>query len=507
MKSIPPATVVWFRRDLRLSDNPALEAAVARGGPVVAAWVHAPGEEGDSAPGAAACVFLHDALQSLAESLESRGSRLLLRRGPTIKALIDLAKETGADAVYANKVWEPAFLARDAKAIAALRANGLEALLFDDGVLFPPDTVKTTGGGPFRVFTPFWRRCQSSPGPEPPRPTPERIRSPGRLPPSWPLPELRLLPSVPWDAGIRAAWPSGEKAAKVRLSGFLDNAMAAYPHDRDRPDRDGTSRLSPFLHFGCVSARQAWHAVRSRAAADSAPGAARGAEAFLRQLVWRDFAHHLLFHFPATVHAPLREEFASFLWRDDPAALVAWQKGRTGYPLVDAGMRQLWKTGWMHNRVRRVAASFLVKDLLLPWRKGAAWFFDTLVDADLANNTFGWQWVAGCGADASPYFRVFNPTLQGGKFDPGGDYVRTWVPELARLPDRWIHRPWEAPAAVLSGAGVTPGKTVPRPIVNHAAARLRALAALPRRGPRKAEGPGRSLRSSHQRDANGPEKG
>jgi deoxyribodipyrimidine photo-lyase len=254
--------------------------------------------------------------------------------------------------------------------------------------------------------------------------------------------------------------------------------MAAYPDDRDRPDRDGTSRLSPYLHLGCVGARQAWHAVRSRAGADSTPGTARGAEAFLRQLAWREFAHHLLFHFPATVHAPLREEFAAFPWRDDPAALVAWQKGRTGYPLVDAGMRQLWKTGWMHNRVRMVVASFLVKDLLLPWRTGAAWFFDTLVDADLANNTFGWQWVAGCGADAAPYFRIINPTLQGGKFDPGGDYVRTWVPELARLPDRWIHRPREAPAAVLSKAGVTLGKTYPRPIVDHAAARLRALAAL-----------------------------
>jgi deoxyribodipyrimidine photo-lyase len=312
---------------------------------------------------------------------------------------------------------------------------------------------------------------------------------------------------VPWDAGIRAAWSAGEKAGRERLSGFLDNAMTAYPHDRDRPDRDGTSRLSPYLHFGCVGARQVWHAVRSRAGADSAPGAVRGAETFLRQLVWREFAHHLLFHFPGTVHAPLREEFSSFPWRDDPTALVAWQKGRTGYPLVDAGMRQLWKTGWVHNRVRMVVASFLVKDLLLPWRKGAAWFFDTLADGDLANNTFGWQWVAGCGADAAPYFRVFNPALQGEKFDPGGDYVRTWVPELARLPDRWIHRPWDAPATVLSGAGVNPGKTYPPPIVDHAAARLRALAALPGRGSRKGQGTERPLRSSRQRDSNGPEGG
>ena len=479
MGSIPPATVVWFRRDLRLSDNPALEAAVARGGPVVAAWVHAPLEEGDSAPGSAACVFLHDALRSLAESLESRGSRLVLRRGPTIKALIDLARETGADAVYANKVWEPPLLARDAKAVAALRANGLDVRLFDDGVLFPPDAMKTTTGGPFRVFAPFLRRCLSSPDPDAPRPAPARIPSPETAPPSWPLQEFRLCPSVPWDAGIRAAWPAGEKAGGDRLSGFLEGALAAYPSDRDRPDRDGTSRLSPYLHFGCISARQVWHAVRSRAGTRRATGTVRGAESFLRQLVWREFAHHVLFHFPETVHAPLREVFTSFPWRDDPADLAAWQKGRTGYPLVDAGMRQLWATGWIHNRVRMVVASFLVKDLLLPWRMGAVWFFDTLADGDLANNTFGWQWVAGCGADAAPFFRVFNPVVQGEKFDPGGDYVRTWVPELARLPKGWIHRPWDAPATVLSRARVTPGKTYPSPIVDHAAARLRAIAALP----------------------------
>ncbi|MBP2669371.1 MAG: hypothetical protein H6Q80_1573, partial [Deltaproteobacteria bacterium] len=246
----------------------------------------------------------------------------------------------------------------------------------------------------------------------------------------------------------------------------------------DRPDLAGTSRLSPYLHFGCLGARQAWHAVQSWAAADSAPGTARGAEAFLRQLVWREFAHHLLFHFPGTIHAPLRPEFGDFPWRDDPDAFSVWTRGRTGFPLVDAGMRQLWATGWMHNRVRMVAASFLVKHLLLPWQKGAAWFLDTLVDADLANNTFGWQWTAGCGADAAPWFRIFNPVLQGEKFDPQGDYVRKWIPELGRLPGRWIHRPWDAPAAVLAGAGVILGKSYPRPAVDHAAARARALAAL-----------------------------
>jgi deoxyribodipyrimidine photo-lyase len=472
------ATVVWLRRDLRLSDNPALSAAVARGGPVVVAWVHAPGEEGEAAPGAAARVFLHGALQSLSDALSGRGTRLVLRRGPTIKTLIDLARESGADAVYANRVFDPPFLARDERVVSALRGNGLEARLFEDDLLFPPDAIRTAGGGPFRVFTPFWRRIASMSPPGDPLPAPQRLPPPPPPHPNRPVPQQRLLPAVPWDEGIRAAWSPGEEGALDRLSRFLDGPMTSYPEDRERPDREGTSRLSPYLHFGCVGARQAWRAVQARAAADAAAGAVRGADAYRRQLAWREFARHLLVRFPETVHSPLRPEFAAFPFRDDPDALVAWQRGRTGYPLVDAGMRQLWATGWMHNRVRMVAASFLVKHLLLPWWKGAAWFLDTLVDADLANNTFGWQWTAGCGADAAPWFRIFHPVLQGEKFDPRGDYVRKWVPELSRLPGRWIHRPWEAPAKVLSEAGVTPGTTYPRPAVDHAAARARALAAL-----------------------------
>lgn len=481
MESIPPATVVWFRRDLRLSDNPALAAAVSRGGPVVAAWVYAPAEEAESFPGAASRVFLHGALEGLAASLAARGGRLVLRPGPTIKALLDLARESGADAVFANRVWDPAFLARDGKAVSALRANGIDARLFDDGVLFPPDAMERSAGGPFRVFGPFWRRCLAGPHPEAPIRAPERIPSPEPVPPSRPLPEFRLLPVVPWDSGIRAAWTPGETGGRERLERFLDGALASYSRDRDFPGTDGTSRLSPYLHWGCISPRQVWHATHSRAATDAAPGVSRGAEAFLRQLGWREFAHHLLFRFPGTVHAPLRPEFEAFPWRDDAGGLAAWQRGRTGYPMVDAGMRQLWATGWMHNRVRMLVASFLVKDLLLPWRQGASWFLDTLADADLADNTLGWQWVTGCGADAAPYFRVFNPAVQGEKFDPEGRYVREWVPELAGMPDRWVHRPWEAPPVVLSKAGVTLGESYPRPIVDHAAARLRALAAMPRR--------------------------
>ncbi len=475
-----PATVVWLRRDLRLSDNPALDAAAARGGPVVLAYIHAPEEEGDAAPGAASRVFLHGALRAVSEAAAARGGRLVLRRGPSAGTLAGLAREVQADAVFFNRVRDPAFAARDGKVLAGLRGEGFDARLFEDGVLFPPESLRSSSGGPFRVFTPFWRRCLAQPSPPPPSPAPRTIPPPSRAPASLPLEELRLLPSVPWDAGIREAWPSGERPAAERLSRFLDDAVAAYPEARDRPGADGTSRLSPYLHFGCIGVRRVWHAVRTRAAADAAPGVMRGADAFLRQLGWREFAHHLLAHFPETVREPLYPGFASIRWRDDPAGFAAWRKGETGFPMVDAGMRQLWAAGWMHNRARMVAASFLVKDLLLPWTAGAAWFMDTLADADRANNTLGWQWVAGCGADASPFHRVFNPALQGMKFDPHGEYVRAWVPELADLPDRWIHRPWEAPASVLSGAGVTLGKSYPRPIVDHAAARLRALAALPR---------------------------
>jgi deoxyribodipyrimidine photo-lyase len=261
------------------------------------------------------------------------------------------------------------------------------------------------------------------------------------------------------------------------LARFLGEALSGYPKNRDRPDLPGTSRLSPHLHFGEISPRQVWHAVSARTVSDPSRGVERGAEAFLRQLGWREFAHHLLHHFPETVTHPLRVEFASFPWRYDEKALAVWQRGETGYPIVDAGMRELLGTGWMHNRVRMIVASFLVKDLLLPWQGGAGWFLETLFDADLANNTLGWQWVAGCGADAAPFFRVFNPVGQGRRYDPKGDYVKRWVPELAALPTKWIHCPWQAPGEVLSDAGVTLGKTYPQPMVDHAAARERAIKA------------------------------
>jgi deoxyribodipyrimidine photo-lyase len=277
---------------------------------------------------------------------------------------------------------------------------------------------------------------------------------------------------------LRKAWAPGATNAAKELDRFLDDRLQDYSTERDRPDHPGTSRLSPHLHFGEISPRQIWHAVGQAARNRKSRKLDKVADPFLRQLVWREFAHHLLYHYPHIATEPLREEFGAFPWKEDAAGLHAWTRGETGYSYIDAGMRQLWTTGWMHNRVRMAVASFLVKDLLLSWQDGARWFWDTLVDADLANNTLGWQWTAGCGADAAPFFRIFNPVGQGERFDPEGAYVRQWVPELARLPAEWIHKPWEAPAGVLEAAGVQLGTTYPRPIVDHAAARKRALEAL-----------------------------
>ena len=331
-------------------------------------------------------------------------------------------------------------------------------------------------GKPFQVFTPFWKTCLSLVESTTPLSTSTRFSAPDQWPNSVPLVSLQLEPKIDWTGGIRSTWSPGEDGAQRELRRFLEKALPGYSEHRDRPDEIQTSRLSPYLHFGEISPRQVWHAVRKYTSEN--PDRQRSAEAYLRQLGWREFAHHLLFHFPYTVDQPLRAEFADFPWRDNVTDLQAWQRGQTGYPLVDAGIHELWTTGWMHNRVRMVVASFLIKHLLLPWQAGDRWFWDTLVDADLANNTLGWQWVAGCGADAAPYFRIFNPVMQGEKFDPHGDYVRRWVPELKRLPAEWIHKPWEAPTNVLSEAGVKLGTIYPEPIVDHHNARIRALATL-----------------------------
>jgi deoxyribodipyrimidine photo-lyase len=470
--------ILWFRLDLRLADNPALRAALEYGGPVVPVFVWSPEEEGAWPPGGASRWWLHQSLMALDARFCALGSRLIIRRGPALETLRALVRETGAAAVFWNRRYEPAISARDAQVKAALGRDGLVGEDFNAALLHEPWTIQNQSKKPFQVFTPFWRHCLAKPDPAEPLPAPKNIPSPSQWPASLALDELKLEPKLNWADGLRAAWHPGEAGAAANLSRFLTEAFDHYPDHRNRPDVPGTSRLSPHLHFGEISPRQVWHGLRKVAAKRGLPLERWRGSQFVAEIGWREFAHHLLFHFPHTPAEPLRADFRSFPWRKDAAWLRAWQAGRTGYPIVDAGMRELWATGWMHNRVRMIVASFLVKDLLLSWQEGARWFWDTLVDADLAQNTLGWQWTAGCGADAAPYFRVFNPTSQGEKFDPDGQYVRKWCPELAKLPDKWLHQPHAAPAEILRAAGVELGGNYPLPVVSHGIAREVALEAF-----------------------------
>lgn len=466
---MPSTTIVWFRDDLRLHDRPALRAAAARG-PVVPVYVHAPHEAGDWPPGAASRYWLHQALADLAAHLQSRGSRLVLRAGDSAAELSRLAAETGARRVVWSRSREPEAARVEAEVSRTLEAMGLEVVVEPANLLLPPDAVSHAEGRPCRVFTPYWRRCQPLLDIPAPVPAPDTIPAPPHWPGSLDLADLALEPRIDWAGGIRAVWRCGADGARQALHGFVSQALVDYDAHRDRPDLPGTSRLSPYLHFGQLSIREVWHAVAGHGG--------EGPERYRTELGWREFAHHLLHHYPQTVDEPLQPRFASFRWCPDEARLRAWQRGETGYPMVDAAMRELWATGWMHNRARMLVASFLVKHLLQPWQAGARWFWDTLVDADLANNTLGWQWTAGCGADAAPYFRIFNPITQGAKFDPDGTYVRCWIPELELLPTKVIHAPWTASEAVLRQAGVRLGVTYPSPIVDHGEARQAALAAF-----------------------------
>ncbi|WP_209869255.1 cryptochrome/photolyase family protein [Azospirillum soli] len=476
MTTEPAPIIVWLRNDLRLADNPALSDAVASGAPVVPVFIREEDAADPWLPGAASRWWLHGSLERLGEALARLGSPLVLRSGEPAAVLGALVQETGAGTVLWNRRHAPAAMARDRRVEEELTARGVTVRSHNAGLLFEPQSVRTKTGGPFKVFTPFWKALRAMPDPAHPARAPERLVGPAQPVRSESLEDWGFLPTKPdWAGGLRETWTPGEAAARERLADLLDGPVAHYPTLRDRPDTDGTSSLSPHLAFGEIGPRQIWHAALY--AADARPELAPGIEAFLRELGWREFNHHLLHAFPGLPDTPLDQRFARFPWQEDEAGLKAWQRGRTGYPIVDAGMRQLWQTGWMHNRVRMIVGSFLIKDLLLPWQAGEAWFWDTLVDADLANNAGNWQWVAGCGADAAPFFRVFNPVLQGEKFDPEGDYVRRFVPELADLPARWIHKPWQAPEGVLRDAGLRLDVDYPRPIVDHGTARDRALAA------------------------------
>ncbi|MGB0747684.1 MAG: cryptochrome/photolyase family protein [Magnetospiraceae bacterium] len=468
--------IFWFRRDLRLHDNPGLIAAQGSGRPIIPLYIRDDEDGGDWAPGAASNWWLHGSLASLARDLETLGNGLILRSGPARAVLDAVSRETGATAIYWNRRYEPWAVARDKKIKAALSDRGLEVVSCQASLLREPWEIRNQQGQPYKVFTPFWKTLRAL-GPQgSPLAPPERLPALTARPISEELESWRLRPTEPdWAMGLREAWDPGEAGAGKRLESFLEQAVFDYKDQRDLPGITGTSRLSPHLHFGEIGPRQVWHAATTAALAATGAPMPRGVETFLSEIAWREFSHHLLFQFPDLPTAPLRPEFSRFSWEEDDPGLSAWQRGQTGYPIVDAGMRELWATGWMHNRVRMIVASFLIKDLLIPWQRGEAWFWDTLVDADLANNAASWQWVAGCGADAAPYFRVFNPITQGEKFDPEGAYIRQWVPELAKLPKAVIHQPWSANPLDLAEAGLALGREYPLPIVDHAMARKRAL--------------------------------
>ncbi|WP_456306730.1 cryptochrome/photolyase family protein [Paracraurococcus ruber] len=473
---MPRPALAWFRQDLRLADNPALRAAAEGGRPVLPVFVLDDAAAGPWAAGGAARWWLKSSLAALGRDLAARGAPLLLARGRAEIVIPALAEATGAAEVLAGRLYEPWARERDRRVAEALGAAGRDLRLLTSTLLREPETVRSGTGRPYAVYSPFAKSVIGMGEPEAPLPAPDRLRPLATPPPGEALDSLPLYP-VPgepdWARDFGTLWQPGEDGATARLGRFLAGPVTGYANGRNDPGTEGTSGLSPHLRWGEISPRQVWHAVRG-----ALPKDPELAKPFLGEILWREFSYHLLFHRPEMPDRALRDRFAAFPFQPDAALLQAWQRGRTGYPIVDAGMRQLWRFGWMHNRVRMIAASFLVKHLLQPWQAGSAWFWDTLVDADLASNSASWQWIAGSGTDAAPYFRVFNPVLQGEKFDPEGRYVRRFVPELARLPDRWIHRPWEAPAAVLAGAGVALGRGYPRPAIDHAAGRDRALAAL-----------------------------
>lgn len=440
-----PTAILWFRDDLRLADNPALQAALKSGYAIIPVYIHAPDEEGGWPPGEASNAWRHRSLQALDAELRKRGSRLRIFFGPTLQTLQTLVASTGADAVFWNRRYEPAMELRDAAIKGALRKSGLRAESFNAALLFEPWELESKQGDPYKVFTPFWKTALSRWREPRLLDAPGSVAAIGEGPEGVALDVLKLAPALGWDAGFWERFTPGEASAHAALDTFIDGVLAGYRHSRDIPAKHGTSRLSPHLHFGEISPARI--AARLREIADA--GNAVEVDGYIRQLGWREFSYHLLHHFPGTQDENLNPRFQDFDWaKASPRKLEAWQRGTTGVPIVDAGMRELWHTGWMHNRVRMVVASFLTKNLRMHWLHGARWFWDTLVDADLANNTQGWQWTAGTGADAAPYFRVFNPVLQAQRFDPRGDYVRRWVPELARVPASAIFAPWEHAAAV-----------------------------------------------------------
>jgi deoxyribodipyrimidine photo-lyase len=471
--------LLWLRKDLRLSDHPSLTAAIQTGHPVIPLYIHSPNSQ-DPKQGAASKWWLHHSLLSLRGDLKRIGGNLIIKTGEPASILATLCKSTSSAAVYVSRGYEPSMDAADQTLAEQMKQVGIQWHSFPGHLLREPDSVRNQSGKPFQVFTPFWKTVSQTLESPTLLPPPTHWPSPRSWPKSDPLEACQLLSKIGWDAGFSKAWNPGESGALDNIRRFCSESFDAYQVDRDFPGTNGTSKLSPHLHLGEITPRQIWHQCLRGAVRSGKPESSIIQSTFMREIGWREFAHHLLIHFPSTIHHPLRPEFASFPWQTDSAMLEAWQKGQTGYPIVDAGMRELWATGWMHNRVRMIVGSFLVKHLLMDWKEGTEWFWDTLVDADLANNTLGWQWIAGCGADAAPYFRIFNPITQSEKFAGDGNYIRKWVPELKWLPTVYLHAPWKATESILKDANLRLGKTYPKPMVNHMIARETALEAYQR---------------------------
>ncbi len=470
--------ILWLRQDLRLKDNPALYHACAAFDHVIPVYILDDETPGRWRPGAASRWWLHHSLKSLTASMEAKGAKLVLRRGKVAAVIAALVEETGAVAVYWNRCYEPYAVQRDQNLKQQLKDDGVAAESFNASLLFEPWEIQNQSGSYFKVFTPFWRACVKKGDVAAPLDEPAAIPAYNKALTSDSLENWQLLPTKPdWSGGMQARWTPGEQGALGRFGSFIQHHLHHYKERRDFPAGGATSDLSPHNHFGEISPRMMWHAVQHHMEENTRESFRKNAEHFLSEIGWREFSYYLLYHFPELPEKAFNARFDAFPWVEDEAALKRWQQGKTGFPIVDAAMRELWQTGVMHNRLRMIVASFLTKDLLIPWQEGQAWFWETLVDADLAANAASWQWVAGCGADAAPYFRIFNPILQSRKFDPEGEYIRKYVPELAKLPDHLVHAPWEASAGELAMAGVEPGKNYPTRMVDHAQAKDRAMVA------------------------------
>lgn len=469
-------TLYLFRNDLRLKDNPGLSAACNSGQPVLLLFILDNADK-NWRIGSASRWWLHHSLQSLHSSIEKHGGSLILRKGNTVSILDEIINQANVNKLYFSRTYEPAQVKIEENIFFSFH-DQIEVKQFGGYLLFEPEQIKTGNDQPYKVFTPFWKKCLKQPEPCLSKQKTSKLKIASCFKVRCDeLNDWCLLPNEPdWASGLRDKWQPGEDGAHYTLKEFIQSGLQNYDVERNRPDRDGTSCLSPYLHCGEIAPARIWYEVKQQV--DRYKSKTKSGMTFLRELGWRDFSTHLLYNWPDLPNSPFRPEYKNFPWKKNRKILVAWQKGQTGYPIVDAGMRQLWHSGWMHNRVRMIVASFLVKHLLIHWREGEDWFWDTLVDADLANNSVSWQWIAGSGADAAPYFRIFNPILQGKKFDPNGDYVRRWVPEVAMLPGQYIHEPWITPEEVLNKANIELGREYPLPIIEHDVGRYNALYAF-----------------------------